>query len=182
MTGEMIIRRARPSDADTLARLHVASWRAAYRGLLPDSLLDGLDPERRARRFRESLEAGLEETHLAFEGECLLGFVTLGACRDDDVDAAATGEIWGIYLDPARWRRGIGRRLCRFAEQFLRDRGYGLIKLWVLDTNLPARRFYEALGYRADGRTDLKHGVGRLRAVRYESRPEEAPSADTREK
>lgn len=179
--GEMIIRRALPSDADALARLHVASWRAAYRGLLPDSLLDGLDPERRARRFRESLEAGLEETHLALEGESLLGFVTLGACRDEDVDSAATGEIWGVYLDPARWRRGIGRRLCRHAEGLLLERGLGTVKLWVLEDNASARRFYEALGYRADGRSDLKHGGAQLRAVRYESRPSDSPGAGMRE-
>ena len=37
------IRRARPEDAEAVARVHVAGWRHAYRGLLPDDYLDGLD-------------------------------------------------------------------------------------------------------------------------------------------
>ena len=48
-----------------LARLHVAAWRAAYRGLVPDEFLDGLDPDARAARFRSWLAAGEAENHAA---------------------------------------------------------------------------------------------------------------------
>jgi hypothetical protein len=33
------LRPATPADAPALARAHVASWRAAYRGILPDAVL-----------------------------------------------------------------------------------------------------------------------------------------------
>jgi hypothetical protein len=89
----MTIRRALPDDAPALARLHVDSWRAAYRGLVPDSRLDGLDYDRRTVRFREQLEAAPDQTYLIEQAGQLLGFLTLGGCRDPDVDPQITGEI-----------------------------------------------------------------------------------------
>ena len=172
-----LIRRAIVQDAAQLARLHVDAWRVAYRGLVPDSRLDRLDYERRAERFREQLGGhGLEtgpskaETYVAERGGAILGFVTLAACRDADVDAQRVGEVWGIYLAPQHWRQGAGSRLCRFAERLLASRGYGEIKVWVLAGNSRARRFYEAMGFVADGASKELDLDAPLEAVRYGKR------------
>jgi ribosomal protein S18 acetylase RimI-like enzyme len=163
----MDIRRATPDDAAALARLHVDSWRTAYRGLVPQSHLDSLNYDRRARRFRESLARHAEETYLAEQDGDILGFLTLGGCRDEDVGQEAAGEIWGIYLAPKHWRKGIGRLLCRYGERILRSRGCRLATLWVLAGNEEARRFYEAMGYEADGATRTLTPGAPLEAVRY---------------
>ena len=113
----MHIRRATPADAQALAQLHIDAWRAAYRGLVPDAFLATLDAARRAERFRTSLAEGSEETFAAEVDGQILGFLTVGACRDADVDPDETGEIWGIYLAPEHWRRGVGRALCRYGEE-----------------------------------------------------------------
>ena len=42
------IRRARASDAAAIGALHVAVWRSAYAGLLPDAYLSGLSANRLA--------------------------------------------------------------------------------------------------------------------------------------
>jgi ribosomal protein S18 acetylase RimI-like enzyme len=163
----MEIRPATPDDAVALAGLHVASWRSAYRGLVPDSHLDSLDPDRRAARFHDSLAGRSEETYVAEQDGAPLGFLTLGACRDEDLDPEATGEIWGIYLAPEHWRRGIGRLLCRYGERILSSRGHRIATLWVFAGNDQARGFYEAMGYRADGaRRTLDPGTP-LEAIRY---------------
>jgi hypothetical protein len=52
----MSIRSAVPQDATRIAEVHVASWRVAYRGLMPDNLLQQLDAESRANVWRELLE------------------------------------------------------------------------------------------------------------------------------
>jgi ribosomal protein S18 acetylase RimI-like enzyme len=166
------IRRATPDDAAALARVHIDSWRVAYRGLVPDSRLDGLDYGRRAARFRDELEEGPAETYVVEQSGCILGFLTLDGCRDPDVDAQATGEIWGIYLAPQYWRRGAGTLLCRHAEQILASRGYGEIKLWVLAGNSAARRFYEAMGFQPDGASKLLDLGAPLVAKRYSKRRE----------
>ena len=166
-TSPIAIRPATPDDAPPLAIVHVDSWRSAYRGLVPASILDGLDYDRRAVRFRESLAAHTEETYLAEGDGEILGFLTVGPCRDEDVDREVTGEIWGIYLAPQHWRKGIGTALCLYGEQLLRSRGYRQAVLWVFAGNDQARRFYEAMGFAADGASKM-HDVGApLEAVRY---------------
>jgi ribosomal protein S18 acetylase RimI-like enzyme len=93
--------------------------------------------------------------------------LTLGAARDPDLDASRTGEIWGIYISPDHWRRGIGRRLAEEAERILTSRGYERAVLWVLEANQQARRFYEAMGFSPDGQSkDIDWGTV-LKAVRY---------------
>jgi hypothetical protein len=45
------LRRAEPTDAIAVARVHVRSWQAAYRKLMPDDYLDQLRPEDRAKKY-----------------------------------------------------------------------------------------------------------------------------------
>ncbi len=163
----MNIRPATVDDASALARVHVDSWRAAYRGLVPESRLQGFDYHWRTERFRQSLATEAEETYVALVDEQIVGFLTIGAARDWDVDRQRTGEIWGIYLAPTHWRQGIGRQLADEAETMLRSRGYQDIILWVLEGNHAARRFYEALGFRLDGESKLVDLGAPLKAVRY---------------
>ena len=163
----MQIRRAHESDAPALARVHVDSWQVAYRGLVPDSHLQRFTYKRREDAFRKSLATGAEETYLIEDQGAALGILTVGACRDADIDTALVGEIWGIYVSPAHWRAGIGKRLLDEGESILGSRGYALAVLWVLAGNAQARAFYEATGYRTDGAAKTVHLSARLEAVRY---------------
>ena len=119
----MNIRPAGPGDAPMLARVHVDSWRAAYRKMLPESSLRAFSFQWRQECFQESLASGSEETYVfELDGE-IVGLLTLGPVRDPDLDTKRTGEIWGIYLSPFYRRRGIGGRLAEEAERILNSRG-----------------------------------------------------------
>ena len=163
----MNIRRAQERDAPSLAKVHVDSWHAAYRGLVPDSVLQGFTYQSRTEHFRQSLAADSEETYLVEEDGSVMGFLVLGTCRDSDLNVDCTGEIWGIYISPDYWRKGLGKRLLEQAQSLLRSRGYEEAVLWVLERNQQARRFYEAMGFSLDGGTkDVNLGIP-LKAVRY---------------
>ena len=163
----MDFRRATPRDAAGLAKVHVDSWHAAYREMLPESAVKGFTREWRTEGFRESIAAESEDTYVAEEHGEIVGFLTLGACRDSDLDPRTTGEIWGIYVASNHWRRGIGAYLCRHGESMLAARGYTEAVLWVFDANVQARRFYEAMGFEAHGASkEVNWGVP-LKAVRY---------------
>ena len=163
----MEIHRATPDDARNLAKVLIDSWRSAYYGLVPDSYLDNLDYEERAQRFRMSLTHNYEETYIFEQNGQILGFLTLGECRDEDIDQKITGEIWGIYLAPEQWRKGMGTIICRHGERILESREYRLIMLWVFGGNEQARKFYESMGFIADGTSKtLMIGIP-LEAVRY---------------
>lgn len=164
----VIIRRATPDDAPALAEIHVGAWRVAYRGLVPDERLEKLDPARSEAMFLRSMREGSEETYVAHEEVgAVVGFLTLGRCRDGDVDAETVGEIWGVYLAPDQWHRGIGARLCRHAEGVFRGWGCRAAVLWVFAGNAGARRFYEAMGYTPDGASKILEVGKPLEAIRY---------------
>jgi len=163
----MNIRRAIPDDAVALAKVHVDSWRSAYRGLVPDSHLDSLDYDRRAERFRESLTAGVGDTYVVEDEQGVLGFFTVGACRDPELAGVPVGEIWGIYLAPAYWRQGIGTLLCQRSEEILASWNYNQAVLWVFEGNRAARSFYEAMGYAPDGASKMLNPGVPLKAMRY---------------
>jgi ribosomal protein S18 acetylase RimI-like enzyme len=174
----MNIRRATSSDAAALAKVHIDAWRMAYRGLVPDSYLDSLDFDLRAERWRESLATGKRETYVAEDDQGVLGFLTIGACRDPELAGEPVGEIWGIYLAPRHWRKGIGRLLCRRGEEMLASWHFTQAVLWVFDGNQPARGFYETMGYTTDGASKVLNPGAPLKAIRYRKRLTSAdPSA-----
>ena len=166
----MQVRVATVDDAEAIAGVHVRSWQRAYRGLIPDAYLDTLAVERR----REVWSRILAETDLprtgAFvlqDGPDVIGFVHVAPTRDDDVPGS-TGEITAIYLTPDAWGRGGGRQLMDAAEAALEAAGFATATLWVLETNLRARRFYERLGWVPDGARKLEErGDFVLVEVRY---------------
>ncbi len=173
------LRRAQVSDAPKLARVHVDSWQVAYRGLVPErtllrppSSLQGFTYQKREDAFRRALAADLEETYLLEDEDATassdaVAILTVGPSRDADLDVSLVGEIWGIYIVPDRWRQGIGTRLVRDAEGMLRARGYREIVLWVLEGNMDARGFYEAMGFELDGASRIVELGRPLQAVRY---------------
>ena len=117
------LRHATLADATALAKVHVKSWHQAYHGIVPESHLKEFTVEHRTEYFRKSLTGGAEETYVIEHDGQILGFLTLGDCRDPDMDHEATGEIWGIYLSPEHWCKGIGRFLYEQGESILRSRG-----------------------------------------------------------
>ena len=164
------LRTATLEDVPTLAEIHIAASRAAYRGLVPDERLDRLHARRSQERVRSVLAGGDAETFaIEREGEPA-GSVTLGRCRDGALDPDATGEIYGIYLSPDRWRQGLGTLACHEAERLLRKRGARIAVLWTFEANRAARRSYKAIGYVLDGGTrTIDVGVP-LPIVRYRKR------------
>ena len=144
---EGTVRDARPGDARAIAIVHVASWQAAYRCLLPDDYLSGLSVERRAEQWSGIL-ADPSPGHVVVldVGGRIVGFAHVGPSGDDDVPPA-TGELYTIYLHPDVWGRGGGRELMEVALGRLSGDGCAAVVLWMLSTNDRARRFYLGQGW-----------------------------------
>jgi len=142
------IRPARRADAMAVAGVHVRSWQAAYRGLLPDDYLAGLRPEDRAARY--GFEDPAQPTTLvALDDSVVVGFATVGPSQD--ADASDHGELLALYVDPPAWGLGFGRHLMDAARGVLTDQGFASGLLWLLVGNQRAERFYRVDGWRPDG-------------------------------
>lgn len=150
-----MIRVATVDDADAIARVQVAGWHAAYRGLMPDVLLDRHTVAARAPRWRHNLaEAERRRRTTVFErGGAVIGFTTAGPSREED----GVGEIWALYAHPDAWGTGVGRALLADAVAFLLA-SHATVHLWVLRGNARAIRFYETAGFSFDGGRSRRHG------------------------
>jgi ribosomal protein S18 acetylase RimI-like enzyme len=165
----MTVRPATVSDAPSIAHINVQTWRVAYGGLMPDAVLDALNVERSTVGWQEWLTQKQGQVFVAEDGGSIVGFCDLIPSRDKDVNPAAVAEIAEIYVLPEHWRKGAGRTLCRSALAEAGRRGYHSLTLWVLASNVAARHFYEAMGFRLDGATKagkLADG-SRLHEVRF---------------
>ena len=164
------VRVATVDDAVAVAAVHVRSWQNAYRGSLPDAYLDGLSVERRSEVWSRILsETDLPRTGIFVlqEGLDVIGFVHVAPTRDDDLPAS-TGEVTGIYITPSAWRLGGGRQLMDTAKASLKAADFATAALWVLETNLAARRFYALQGWVPDGARKVEHrGDFVLPEIRY---------------
>ena len=147
----IIIREATSADALGVATVHVLSWRAAYRGIIPDDYLDNLNIAQRAERFvKDFVEyKGITHYYVAENDGAIIGNLAIGICRDED--KPQTGEVIGIYFLQEYWGFGYGKNLMDFAIEKLSELGYRNICLWVLEENVRAKRFYEKYGFTPDG-------------------------------
>jgi GNAT superfamily N-acetyltransferase len=167
------IRLAVVEDAAAIGRLHVRAWKAAYRGLMPDGYLDALQPDSREAMWRKHLSAAplghRVLVSVALEEGEVLGFAALGP--ESNRAEAERGELYALYVEPARWVSGIGRQLLAESVERLRGLGYAEAVLWVATGNTRARRFYEGQGWAADGTARQEKVLGaEVDAVRYARR------------
>ncbi len=149
------IRRARAADAEAIGAVHVATWRTAYAGVLPDDYLADLSPLRHAAGYEQAITdrrrghavfvavaSGADApTDTAGEGNTIVGFVSGGRARRDWL---AQGEVETLYLLDDYRDRGVGRRLMRAMAAHLAVVGCRSVMLWVLRDN-PTRWFYQRL-------------------------------------
>jgi len=156
--------RAEIIHAKSLAQLHVRAWQEAYKNIVSKEAMDSFTVEERTKSFTEGIINKTENTYVCMLDNIITGFVTLGKCRDTDIDNA--GEIWGIYLDPNYWRKGIGSELANWAIDYLVKSGFKKIVLWVFKDNSPSRKFYESLDFILDGKEMLVE-VCNAKGIRY---------------
>lgn len=161
------VRDAIPADAHQVAGVHVRSWRSAYRGLIDQAYLDALTPAAWTHKYDFSrMGLRVPKTLVAVRDDTVIGFASVGLCRDDDL--ADLGELMAIYVDPDHTRTGTGRLLIGAARERLAARGFTHAALWVLQDNDRARRFYERDGWLPDGtRRTRSYGGTPVQEARY---------------
>jgi GNAT superfamily N-acetyltransferase len=156
--------------------VHMRSWKATYRGILPREFLTQLERGSRIRYWSTRVGAAASDEELvavAERGAVIIGFVYVCPTTDEDDDAARVGLIEFFHVDPAWWGRGVGRRLMAEAIAWMRRAGFDSGSLWVVADNARAQAFYQALGWRPDGSARIdrlavgdEHGI-ELPALRY---------------
>lgn len=137
------IRRARGEDAGTLSEVFDASWREAYRGIIPGVALERLISQRDAEWWRRALRRGRPMAVVETGGE-VVGYAAYGRARSGTL--RCEGEVDEIYLVPEYQGLGLGGRLFRAVRNDLSDHGLARVGVWSLEDNDRAGGFYASLG------------------------------------
>jgi L-amino acid N-acyltransferase YncA len=151
----VVIQYATQDDAKHIANIHVSAWQAAYDGLMPDTLLNNLNVLDCEQAWQERLLQGCKVL-IANALDQTLGFLSYCPSRDTDANPEKTAEISAIYLAPTQWHKGIGTALYQAMRNEVLKLGFTDITLWVLETNEPAKLFYERLGFTTSGDTKIE--------------------------
>ena len=161
------VRPARPEDTAEIARIQVATWRVAYRRLLPSHVLaeldeltiagDWLDALLRPPSDQHRVLVAIEQT-TAPESSHVVGFVAFGPADEDHMvpGEAASHRVTAIteLLVEPRWgRRGHGSRLLAAAVAHWREDGATTALAWAFDQDPATRRFLTSAGWAPDGNT-----------------------------
>lgn len=168
MPDVMLIRPATTDDAAELAALQLASWLEAYRGIMPDHVLDALSETEFATAWNRKLSEPARRDLAGLLDGRIVGFISFGPCRDPGAEKTA-GEILGLYVHPEFWDCGYGKELCAAAMNEMAREGLDPVTLWVLQGNRRACRFYEKAGFSLNGKTKTVTRDGaQLPHVQYE--------------
>lgn len=137
------IRLARREEAPILAAVQELASLAALAHIFP--------PERYAYP-RDAVQARWAAAVADAESRVL---IALG--DEGPVGAACVTDGWleGLYVVPERWGSGLAGALHDRALDELRGLGSTSCKLWVLEDNVRARRFYERRGWRENGESRI---------------------------
>jgi ribosomal protein S18 acetylase RimI-like enzyme len=147
-TSPVHVRAATTSDLAAIARIHMASWHDAYRGVIPDEILDGRTVEGSLSGWRSTLKKYPDNISVAETGDALLaGFCCAGPVVDAERNAPFEFEIYGLHVAPIMRRRGIGAALLRAAlnRAVVREQVNSAI-VWTLKDLTLSRSFYAREG------------------------------------
>lgn len=144
------IRYALEDESEQLAKVHLASYLAAYQDLMPQEYLAKLTLDKRIEAYRRILIEDTNQVTTLRVNRQTIGCMVFGICRDQDL-AERSGEIESLYLLPNFQGNGYGKMLLHWGLEKLLEQGCEACVLWVLRDNYQARGFYERLGFTLDG-------------------------------
>ncbi|MFI1459487.1 GNAT family N-acetyltransferase [Nocardia carnea] len=133
-----------PAHAHALAVCHIACWREAYQGLVPEHVLAALDTDRRAATVERIARHPTGTILVAESGSEVIGFVHYGP--PSEYPAAAERELGALYVRAPWYGTGLAQALLDAVLE--PDKS---CSLWVFEQNPRARAFYGKYGFVPDG-------------------------------
>ena len=149
--GELRIRTTNARDADAFRELRLEALWMHPEAFATDHADSAAKP---VEWWADRAAAGSGETNQVLYVAEAPGGEFVGMCglfREQGPKLHHTGHVWGVYVRPA-WRGlKIADALLDACEAWARGRGVRVVRLAVIEQNLPARRCYERRGFTAYG-------------------------------
>jgi len=136
-----------------IAKAQVFAWKKAFKGILSDKLLSNLVIEKFEENWRRILTQRERKNFIWLdEDEEGVGFISFG--KPKDKNELADFEIYGIYVHPKYWEKGIGYKLMKHAMNFIKELDSSAkIVLWTMSKNKLSQNFYYRVGFNKNGKS-----------------------------
>ena len=137
-----MIRKAEPKDISRIAEILVLTKRMKYRSIFNNDeySFNGLQVVKVADEFKDP---ELLDKVWVYDDGIVKGMIHL--------EGKAIAEL---YVDYFFWKEGIGSKLIEFAKE-----KFDVKSVWTLEKNGDAIRFYEAHGFKLNGKRQLEEGT-----------------------
>ena len=137
-----MIRKAEPKDISRIAEILVLTKRMKYRSIFNNDeySFNGLQVVKVADEFKDP---ELLDKVWIYDDGIVKGMIHL-----------EEKEIAELYVDYFFWKEGIGSKLVEFAKE-----KFDAKFVWTLEKNEDAIRFYEAHGFKLNGKRQLEEGT-----------------------
>ena len=137
-----MIRKAEPKDISRIAEILVLTKRMKYRSIFNNDeySFNGLQVVKVADEFKDPK---LLDKVWVYDDGIVKGMIHLEG-----------KEIAELYVDYFFWKEGIGSKLIEFAKE-----KFDVKSVWTLEKNGDAIRFYEAHGFKLNGKRQLEEGT-----------------------
>jgi GNAT superfamily N-acetyltransferase len=171
--ADVSVRPASPPDAAEITRIQIHTWQLGYANVLPQQILDNLDPVALADGWRSSIVAPPSLQHhvlIAYEGQTRVGFTAFGPdadAQDSDPHPERTWAIGVLLVEPRWGRRGHGSRMLAAVADLAAANDTARLVAWVPAADTASLEFYRSAGWEADGlQRSLDTGAGSVNELR----------------
>lgn len=141
--NDLIIRPLTKDDVAGAAEIKVNGWKTAYKGIIDDSVLNGLSYENYKIMFENFVG---DETFLV----AVLDGKVVGYCRYSNESSSSLSyvdcELVAIYVHPNFKGKGIGTKMFNYVINLFNNQNKDNMILWCLEDNIDSLRFYENMG------------------------------------
>lgn len=162
----MTIRKAKLSDATSIAIVHVDSWRTTYKDIIPDDYLDNLSYDQRTELWKRNIAREDNDVIVAENNEGkIIGFADAWK-RETNKEKNAI-DLTSIYLLEEYQGKGIGKKLLKELFRHFKRQGYERVFVKVLEEN-ETRYFYEYYGAKLVKTVQIKISGKILNELIYE--------------
>lgn len=138
----MVIRPSQRTDAHSMSRIYVQTWRDTYLSVIPYGYLFEMTVPQHEQAFFNDFNSRQIISFVAENAGRVVGFITGGYERNSD--DIYSGEIYTLYVLKNFHRQGIGGKLVSALVTQLNQSGIYSMLVRVLKLN-PYRRFYKKI-------------------------------------
>lgn len=135
------IRLAHITDADSITRINIDTWRSNYAGIVPDEHLDSLLYNIEA--YQRTINNPNNIVYVAEYNSVVVGYICSGI--DTAPDAVASSKLRMAYVKKKYQNQGIGKKLFLKITEHLYKSGYNTLSANTFSA-ANSNFFYSALG------------------------------------